>query len=64
MRYVRELEAAKPVPLAALPVLDPLLASRILSPAVTKRGERSASGTAALRATSANGIAFPSPTRD
>jgi hypothetical protein len=36
MGYVRELEAAKPVPAAALPVIDPGLA-RLLSPAVTFR---------------------------
>ena len=40
MGYVREAEAARPVPLAALPVIDPTLAARLLSPAVTQRGER------------------------
>ncbi len=35
MGYVRELEAARPVPAAALPILDPGLAARLLSPAVT-----------------------------
>jgi len=34
-RYVMQGEAAKPVPAAALPVLDPGLAARLLSPAVT-----------------------------
>jgi len=36
MAYVRELEAARPVPASALPVIDPGLA-RLLSPAVTSR---------------------------
>jgi integrase len=36
MGYVRELDAARPVPAAALPVIDPGLA-RLLSPAVTSR---------------------------
>ena len=35
MRYVMAAEAAKPVPAAALPVIDPALAARLLSPAVT-----------------------------
>jgi hypothetical protein len=36
MRYVMAAEAARPVPLAALPTIDPALAARLLkSPAVT-----------------------------
>ncbi len=35
MGYVRELDAARPVPAAALPDIDPGLAARLLSPAVT-----------------------------
>jgi hypothetical protein len=35
MRYVMAVEAARPVPAAALPVIDPGLAARLQSPAVT-----------------------------
>jgi len=37
MRYVMAAESAKPVPAAALPIIDPTLARRLLSPAVTHR---------------------------
>jgi integrase len=42
MVYVREAEAARPVPLAALPVVDPALAAGFLSPAVTNGPKRRA----------------------
>jgi|HubBroStandDraft_1064217.scaffolds.fasta_scaffold154025_2 hypothetical protein len=37
MRYVMAAEAARLVPAAALPIIDPTLARRLLSPAVTHR---------------------------
>jgi integrase len=40
MRYVREAEAASPVPIAALPFIEAGLAARLLSPRVTQRGEK------------------------
>jgi integrase len=40
MRYVREAEAARPVPIAALPFIEAGLAARLLSPAVTQRGRK------------------------
>jgi hypothetical protein len=39
MAYVREVEVARAVPDAALPALDPGLAARLLSPAVTEGAE-------------------------